>query len=381
MDSVFAAAAGAASGTASAVTKLNVVLLFGGRSSEHSISCATAAGVMGAIDRSKYNLIPVGITRDGLFVPAVDSVERWALSDGPLPAVEWDGRGVDFAMDGSRELFLTDAEGVRSSIGAVDVVFPVLHGPFGEDGTMQGFLELAGIPYVGNGVFASAAGMDKEFSKSLFVGAGVPATPHVVIREYDWKHNREAVMAEVGTLGSAPLFVKPARAGSSVGVSKVKDMADFDIAVRAALEHDNKVTVEKGLVGREVECAVLSSRDGGPARVSVAGEIIVKGRDFYDFEAKYRDEDAVDLVIPADLTEAELAEMQELARRAFAAIGGFGLARADFFLTADGFFVNELNTMPGFTQYSMYPSLWGASGLGYADLIDELIQLGLGAKR
>lgn len=363
------------------MAKLNVVLLFGGRSSEHSISCATAAGVMGAIDREKYNLIPVGITQDGVFVPAEDSVQRWALSDGPLPVVQFEGSRLDFAMDGSRDLFQISTEGVRTRIATVDVVFPVLHGPFGEDGTMQGFLELAGLPYVGNGVFASAAGMDKEFSKSLFLGAGVPATPHVVITEYDWKHNREQKLVEVGRLGGTPLFVKPARAGSSVGVSKVKDMGDFDIAVRAALEHDNKVTVEHGLVGREVECAVLSSLDGGPARVSVAGEIIVKGREFYDFEAKYRDESAVDLIIPAQLTAAELAEMQALARKAFEALGGYGLARVDFFLTADGFYINEINTMPGFTQFSMYPSLWGATGVGYSDLIDQLIQLGLQAQR
>jgi D-alanine-D-alanine ligase len=363
------------------VTKLNVVLLFGGRSSEHSISCATAAGVMGAIDRNKYNLVTVGITKAGVFVPAEDSVERWALSDGPLPEVAFEGSRIDFAMDGSRQLILTKADGATEVLTVADVVFPVLHGPFGEDGTMQGFLELAGIPYVGNGVFASAACMDKEFSKSLFLSAGVPATPHVVIREYDWHHNREHVMSEVATLGGTPLFVKPARAGSSVGVSKVKDMADFDIAVRAALEHDNKVTIEHGLVGREVECAVLSSIDGGPARVSVAGEIIVKGREFYDFEAKYRDESAVDLIIPADLTADELAQMQALARKAFEALGGYGLARVDFFLTAEGFFINEINTMPGFTQFSMYPSLWGASGIGYADLIDQLIQLGLQAKR
>jgi len=363
------------------MSKLNVVLLFGGRSSEHSISCATAAGVMGAIDRNKYNLIPVGITKAGVFVPAEDSTERWALNDGPLPTVEFAGQRIEFATDGSRHLAVIDADGVRSDLGVIDVVFPVLHGPFGEDGTMQGFLELAGIPYVGNGVFASAAGMDKEFSKSLFLGAGVPATPHVVIREYDWKHNRHEVMEAVGRLGGAPLFVKPARAGSSMGVSKVKQMLDFEIAVSAAFEHDNKVTVEHGLVGREVECAVLSSLDGGPARVSVAGEIIVKGREFYDFEAKYRDEDAVDLIIPAQLTAEELAEMQHLARKAFDAIGGFGLGRVDFFLTAEGFFLNEINTMPGFTQYSMYPSLWGASGIGYSDLIDQLIQLGLTAKR
>ena len=363
------------------MTKLNVALLFGGRSSEHSISCATAAGVMGAIDRNKYNLIPVGITQQGIMVPAEDSLERWALSDGPLPVVEFAGERIDIALDGSRNFNLVSADGSSSTLASIDVVFPVLHGPFGEDGTMQGLLELAGLPYVGNGVFASAAGLDKEFSKSLFVGAGVPATPHVVIHEYDWKHNREQVMSRVATLGGAPLFVKPARAGSSMGVSKVKDMADFDIAVRAALEHDNKLTVEAGLVGREVECAVLSALDGGPARVSVAGEIVVKGREFYDFEAKYRDEDAVDLIIPAALTEAELAEMQDLARKAFAALGGFGLARADFFLTADGFFINEINTMPGFTQYSMYPSLWAATGISYPELIDQLIQLALKARR
>jgi len=364
-----------------ALSKLNVVLLFGGRSSEHSISCATAAGVMGAIDRSKYNLIPVGITRDGVFVPAEDSVARWALNDGPLPVVDYAGSRVEFAMDGSRELFEIGADGVRVSAGVADVVFPVLHGPFGEDGTMQGFLELAGLPYVGNGVMASAAGMDKEFSKALFLQAGVPATPHVVIREFDWSSDRASILAAVAGLGGVPLFVKPARAGSSVGVSKVKDMADFAAAVDLALRHDSKVVVEHGLVGREVECAVLSSLEGGPVGVSVAGEIIVKGREFYDFEAKYRDESAVDLVIPAALSASELSEMQRLARLAFEAIGGFGLARVDFFLTAEGFFINEINTMPGFTQYSMYPSLWAASGVGYADLIDRLIELGRTARR
>lgn len=373
------------------MSKLKVAVLFGGRSSEHSISCATAAGVLGAIDRSKYEVVPIGITKDGVFVPAEDSVTRWALSDGPLPVVEFEGSRINFAMDGSREAFVTDASGISWSLGSLDVVFAVLHGPFGEDGTMQGFLELAGLPYVGNGVFASAAGMDKEFSKALFLQAGVAATPHVVIRAAEWAGlgaaefvragAREAILAEVATLGGTPLFVKPARAGSSVGVSKVKDMTHFEAAVDLALQHDNKVVVEHGLVGREVECAVLSSLDGGPARVSVAGEIIVKGREFYDFEAKYRDEASVDLVIPAALSTAELAEMQRLARKAFEALGGYGLARVDFFLTADGFFINEINTMPGFTQFSMYPSLWGASGIGYGQLIDELIALGLNARR
>ena len=361
--------------------KLTVVVLFGGRSSEHSISCGTAAGVLGAINRLKYNVIPVGITQGGKFVPAVDSVERWALSDGPLPVVNDEGERIDFALDGSRQVHRIGANGERALLGTADIVFPVLHGPFGEDGTMQGYLELAGIPYVGNGVFASAAGIDKEFSKALFLQAGVPATPHVVIRQHDWQHGREAVFAEVAALGGIPLFVKPARAGSSVGVSKVKDMAQFEAALELAFEHDSKVTVEHGLVGREIECAVLSSADGSPARVSVAGEIIVKGREFYDFEAKYRDEDSVDLVIPAALSAEELAQMQRLARRAFAAIGGFGLGRVDFFLTADGFYINEINTLPGFTQFSMYPMLWAASGIAYTDLIDELIQLGLNARR
>lgn len=352
------------------MSKLNVVVLFGGRSSEHSISCGTAAGVLGAIDRSKYNVIPVGITKRGLMVQAVDDPEVWKLNE-VLPEVKGNGTRAVFSMDGSRKLNIANSEYV------VDVVFPVLHGPFGEDGTLQGYLELAGIPYVGNGVFASAAGMDKEFSKALFLQAGVPSTPHVVIHKHEWLSDPESVLESVGTLGGTPLFVKPARAGSSVGVSKVKDLADFEIALDYAFEHDSKVTVEHGLVGREVECAVLSDFGGKPTRVSVAGEIIVKGREFYDFEAKYRDENAVELVIPAQLTEAELEEMQHLARRAFAAIGGYGLGRVDFFLTSKGFFINEINTLPGFTPYSMYPKLWQASGIEYPKLIDELIQLAL----
>lgn len=363
------------------MTKLIVAVMFGGRSSEHSISCATAAGVFGSIDRAKYEVVPVGITRDGVFVPALDSVDHWALGSGPLPVVEFEGNRLEFAMDGSRQVFVIDEAGNRSLHAVLDVVFPVLHGPFGEDGTMQGFLELAGLPYVGNGVFASAAGMDKEFSKALFLQAGVPATPHVVIRHHEWLADPESALEAVRGLGGLPLFVKPARAGSSVGVSKVKTMDQFAAAVALGLEHDSKVVVERGLVGREVECAVLSSLDGGPARVSVAGEIVVTGREFYDFEAKYRDEAAVDLIIPAVMTADELAEMQRLARKAFEALGGFGLARVDFFLTADGFFINEINTMPGFTRLSMYPSLWGATGIEYADLIDQLIQLGLGARR
>ncbi len=356
------------------MAKTRVVILFGGASSEHSISCATASGVLSAIDRNKYEVIPVGITRDGVYVPAKDDVSMWALTEGDLPVVEFEGKTVIWPATGSKELKFQDESGIHS-LGNVDVVFPVLHGPNGEDGTIQGYLELLGLAYVGNGIFASAAGMDKEFSKALFIAAGLPVTPHVVIHKTQWLNNPEGILEEVRGLGSLPLFVKPARAGSSVGVSKVKDMADFSAALDTAFKEDSKVTVEKGLVGREVECAVLSGRAGAKPRVSVAGEIVVKTRDFYDFEAKYRDADAAELICPADLSDSELQEMQALAARAFNALGCFGLARADFFLTKDGFFVNELNLMPGFTPISMYPKCWQASGVSYPELIDELIQL------
>lgn len=363
------------------MAKLRVLLLFGGRSSEHSISCATAAGVMGAIDRNRFDLVPVGITRSGQMVPVSDNPSQWALTSGELPVVEFEGRKCIWPDLGDRELRFIDEHGSIESLGEIDVVFPVLHGPYGEDGTIQGFLELLDIPYVGNGVFASAAGMDKEFTKALFEAAEIPVTPHVVIREKQWLDNPESSLERVSALGGTPLFVKPARAGSSVGVSKVTDMDSFADAVALALENDNKVVVEHGLVGREVECAVLGGRHGARPRVSVAGEIVVKGRDFYDFEAKYRDEAAVDLIVPAALSAEELSQMQSIARRAFEAIGGSGLARVDFFLTADGFFVNEINTMPGFTPLSMFPSLWEASGIAYTDLISELIDLALEAKR
>lgn len=359
------------------MTKLNVVLLFGGPSSEHEISCATAAGVMGAIDRNSYNLIPVGITKAGDWIVGDDDAAKWALRKGNLATVEPNGTSVEFATDGSRELFATDAAGLRTSLGIADVVFPVLHGPYGEDGTLQRELEAVGVPYVGNGVLASERGMDKELSKDAFLAAGVPATAHVVIKLDDWLSDPESALEKVRQLGQVPYFVKPARAGSSKGVSKVKQMADFAAAVEIAFREDNKLVVECGVEGREVEVAVLQGRDGAAPRVSVAGEIIVTGRDFYDFDAKYQDEDSVQLVIPAQISDSELQEMQQLAARAFNALGCEGLARADFFLTKNGFLINEINTMPGFTPLSMFPSLWQASGISYPDLISELISLAL----
>lgn len=357
--------------------KLRVALVFGGRSSEHSISCVTAGGVLGAIDRELFEVVPIGITRGGIFVPAEDDPARWALNPSNLPEVIFEGQSVIWPSLGAKELRYSDPSGVSHSLGEIDVVFPVLHGPYGEDGTIQGFFELVGMPYVGNGVFASAAAMDKEFTKALFQAAGIPVTPHVVIRKHEWEQNRHAKLQEVESLGGLPLFVKPARAGSSVGVSKVHEMHHFEKAVRLAFEQDDKVVVEHGLVGREVECAVLQGRNGSAPRVSLAGEIVVTGREFYDFEAKYIDTDSVDLKIPTELPAEQLRRMQELSIKAFNALGCEGLARVDFFLTDQGFLVNEVNTMPGFTPVSMFPLVWKASGLAYKELITELIELAL----
>ena len=358
------------------MSKLRVALLFGGPSSEHEISCASAAGVLGAIDRSKYDIVPIGITKAGKWTLAADDAAKWALRKGDLATVEDEGNEVAFSTDGRHELFLTDASG-RRSLGVIDVVFPVLHGPYGEDGQVQRELEAVGVAYVGNGVLASERGMDKELSKDAFLAAGIPATPHVVLTEQKIMSDPESALEAIRGLGELPIFVKPARAGSSKGVSKVKTPDELADALETAFAEDTKIVIERGLKVREIEFAVLESRDGGRPRVSVPGEIVVKSREFYDFDAKYQDEDSVDLIIPAKLTEAELAEMQTIARRAFKSLGCEGLARVDFFLTADGFFVNEINTMPGFTPLSMFPSLWQASGIEYADLIDELIYLAL----
>ena len=356
---------------------LTVALLFGGRSSEHTISCATAGGVLGAIDRSKYRVIPIGITRDGAFTLQEDDAAAFVMNPDDMPEVHDNGTRVFWPESTlSRELSYVDAEGVRHSLGDVDVVFPILHGPFGEDGTIQGLLELTGLPYVGNGVLASALGMNKHFTKNALVAAGVEVAPWITVSPLKWTNDNELWRSRAQGLG-LPVFVKPARAGSSVGVTKVSDWSELDAALEVAFAEDSTALIESAIVGREVECAVLSGRNGGATRVSVAGEIIVHGRDFYDFEAKYLDGSAAELVCPTNLRDGELAEMQRIAARAFEAIGGSGLARVDFFFTGTSFIVNELNTMPGFTPISMFPKCWEASGLSYPDLIDELIELGL----
>ncbi|WP_426623948.1 D-alanine--D-alanine ligase family protein [Leifsonia sp. McL0607] len=357
--------------------KVVVALLFGGRSSEHSISCATAAGVLAAIDRDRYDVIPVGITHEGAFTLQPDDAAHFALNAEALPEVEDNGSRIVWPDSvASRELTVVAADGTGSSLGVVDVVFPILHGPWGEDGTVQGMLELVGLPYVGSGVLASALGMDKHFTKTVLQQAGIPVAPWETVTAYQWRTEPGAVRAAAEALG-LPAFVKPARAGSSVGVSKVSTWDDLPAAIETALAEDDRVLIESSVVGREVEIAVLGGRLGEPTRASVAGEVVITGRDFYDFAAKYLDAPGIDLVCPAALTDAELAEMRDLSVRAFDAIGGEGLARVDFFLTPEGFVVNEINTMPGFTPISMFPRCWQESGLSYPDLIDELIQVAL----
>lgn len=361
--------------------RLRVVLLFGGRSSEHSISCATAGGVLAALDRSKYDVIPVGITSDGAFTLQPDDASHFALDATRLPVVDDNGTRVRWPESAAtREMTVVSASGEVSSLGDVDVVFPILHGPFGEDGSVQGLLELVGLPYVGAGILGSAVGMDKHFSKTVLQQAGIDVAPWVTVRAHEWASLRAVVEERAEELGW-PVFVKPARAGSSVGVSKATSLASLAEAMEVALAEDTKVLIEAAVVGRELEMAVLGGVDGGAPRTSVAGEILLSNDAFYSFEAKYLGAPGADLVCPAPLSDSELSTFQSLAARAFEAIGGAGLARVDVFLTDDGFVVNELNTMPGFTPISMFPACWLASGLSYPALLDELIQLGLAEQR
>lgn len=359
--------------------RTRVAIFFGGRSSEHSISCATAGGVVGAMDAERYEVVLVGITPEGaMTLRAPEEVAGFSLDD--LPRLVDNGTRVRLPESAaSRELTVEQGGAVRS-LGEVDVAFPILHGPFGEDGTIQGAFELVGMPYVGNGVLSSALGMDKHFTKTVLEGAGIEVAPWVTVTRADLARHPDLWRRRMEALG-LPAFVKPARAGSSVGVTRVTDWSRLDAALDVAFAEDSRVLVEQGVVGRELECAVLEGRDGAPPRVSVAGEIAITGRDFYDFDAKYRGAAGIELICPAELHEQELDAMQQTAARAFEAIGGAGLARVDFFFTGTSFVVNEINTMPGFTPISMFPTCWLASGLSYPELVDELIALGISALR
>ncbi|GAA0958932.1 D-alanine--D-alanine ligase family protein [Frigoribacterium faeni] len=361
--------------------KQTVVVLFGGRSSEHAISCATAGGVLAAIDRTRFDVLPVGITREGAFTLQPDDASRFALSADTLPAVVDNGTRVHWPESAeSRELSVVEPDGGVRLLGRVDVVFPILHGRFGEDGTVQGLLELVGLPYVGAGLLASSVGMDKHFTKTVLQEAGIAVAPWRTVRRREWLAEPSAVADAVAALGF-PVFVKPARAGSSVGVSRVDSAEQLAAAMEIGLAEDHKVLVEAAVVGREIECAVIGGRDGGAPRTSVGGEIVLGSDAFYDFESKYLGAPGADLVCPADLSPDELAEMQRLAALAFESVDGTGLSRVDFFLTDDGWVINEINTMPGFTPISMFPACWLASGLSYPELITELIELGLETER
>jgi D-alanine-D-alanine ligase len=360
--------------------KPRVAVVFGGRSSEHAISCVTAAAVLDALDRDSYDVVPVGIARDGRWVLESDDTARLRLtSAASLPEVDGERAAVQLLREEAHtDLVVSDASEPPRTLGEIDVVFPVLHGPWGEDGTIQGMLEMAGVRYVGAGVLASAVSMDKAYMKVVLQAAGLPVMPGVVLTRREWERDPEGCRARVAELGF-PVFCKPARGGSSFGISKVHGPEELDEAVRVAQEHDPKVLVEASAEGaREVECGVLEELDGGvatsqPAEIRVGGD-----HEFYDFEAKYLPAQHTELDIPADLPDDVAARMRELSVRAFEAVGGEGLARVDFFVMPDGsLVVNELNTMPGFTPTSMYPQMWRAAGVDYAALVDRLVQLAL----
>ncbi|MFE5030524.1 MULTISPECIES: D-alanine--D-alanine ligase family protein [unclassified Streptomyces] len=363
--------------------KPRVAVVFGGRSSEHGISMVTAGAVLSAIDRTKYDVLPIGITREGRWVLTADEPERMAITERRTPEVadlaESAEGGVVLSVDpADREVVYSEPGSVPKALGEVDVVFPMLHGPYGEDGTLQGLLELSGVPYVGSGVLASAVGQDKEYMKRVFASFGLAVGPYLVIRPREWQQDESAARKRIVDFAGEhgwPLFVKPARAGSSIGITKVDDLSGLDEAIAEAQSHDPKILVEAAVRGREIEVGVLEFEDG--PRASVPAEIPPPSEHaYYDFEAKYID--STPGIVPAPLTPEETAEVQKLAVDAFEAASCEGLVRADFFLAEDGrFVINEINTMPGFTPISMYPQMWQATGVAYPELIDRLIQAAL----
>jgi D-alanine-D-alanine ligase len=353
--------------------KTRVAVVFGGRSTEHAISCVSAGSVLGALDPDEYEVIPVGITREGKWVLTDGDPQALAIGAGrALPEITA-GSGTAVVLPGdpsARGLVVLDATEGPRALGDVDVVFPVLHGAFGEDGTIQGLLEMAGIPYVGANVFASAAAMDKEFTKKLAAAAGINVGPYAVLRA-----GQSLSAADQARLG-LPLFVKPARGGSSFGITKVGDRAGLDSAVATARAVDPKVIVESAVVGREIECGVLEGEYGGAPEASLLAEVRMVGGDheFYDFEAKYLD-GSCEYDIPAALSDEVAAEVRRIACETFTALDCAGLARVDFFVTPDDtVYLNEINTMPGFTSTSMFPRMWAATGLEYPKLVSRLVR-------
>jgi D-alanine-D-alanine ligase len=368
--------------------KLTVAVLFGGRSGEHEVSLDSAASVLEAIDRARYDVLPIGITREGRWITAGDPLaalrsghvngeSRTAVLPGDPTAPGLLRLGAGGAAPAvAPELTGPSSAAAWSASAAdhIDVVFPVLHGTYGEDGTVQGLLELAGLPYVGSGVLGSSVGMDKLTMKRLFQHAGLPLVPYLGVRKADWTSRRRETLDQIVDLLGFPLFVKPANLGSSVGISKVKGRAELEPAMALAFAYDRTVIVEEGLEVRELECAVLGNDD---PQVSVVGEIVPK-REFYDYEAKYTP-GLTDVYIPAAIPDPLGDALRDMGRRAFLAIDAAGLARVDFFLEkrTGRVYLNEINTMPGFTRTSMYPKLWAASGVPYPALVSRLIELAL----
>ncbi|MGP4053562.1 D-alanine--D-alanine ligase family protein [Mycobacterium sp. 4D054] len=357
--------------------RIRVAVVYGGRSSEHAISCVSAGSILRNLDPQRFEVVAVGITPEGSWVLTDGRPEALAITDGTLPGVS-PSSGIELALaadPGRRGQLVSLGDHAGELLASVDVVFPVLHGPYGEDGTIQGLLELAGVPYVGAGVFASAAGMDKEFTKKLLTAAGLPVGDHVVLRR-----GAATVSLDDRERLGLPVFVKPSRGGSSIGVSRVVSWDDLDASVELARRHDPKVIVEAAIPGRELECGVLEFPDGRLA-ASTVGEIRVagvRGREdgFYDFETKYLD-DAAELDVPAKVDDDVADVVRQLSIRAFQAIDCQGLARVDFFLTDNGPVINEINTMPGFTTISMYPRMWAASGVDYPTLLATMVDTAL----
>jgi D-alanine-D-alanine ligase len=366
--------------------KVRVAVVFGGRGPEHQVSCMGGGNMLSAIDRSRYEVIPVGITTEGNWVLVADAPERLAVMGGTLPTVAAVAEpGADVVPWSGGEVVASAPAQIPHLFGDVDVVIPVLHGPYGEDGTIQGLLEMAGVRYVGAGVLSSAVSMDKEYMKVIFAARGLPVGPHVVVRERDWPDvmaeaasvETKRVLDDIDALGW-PLFVKPARGGSSIGTSKAHTMDELRAAITTARQYDPKVLVEAAIDAAEVEVSVLEGVDGAPPDTSIPGQLLIDGgEEFWDFEAKYLDA-ASGMAIPAPIPDAALAEIRRLAAAAFEAVSCEGLARVDFFYTQRGeIFVNEINTMPGLSPASYFQKMWEASGMPFGQLVDRVLQTAL----